>query len=161
MAGLDKKAFITGPCLWLKVLQDTIYSLGVFSSWSSPPPPPLPHQKVGECSRTRVPVAATCSFHTQLRMAPWDSTSALFVAQMGCACIGQRGVSLFVTSTSAHPLRKAPERCWVSLLLPQVTFLPWNLQETKRGTGTSSQLFRFSIKLQLSQFAFVVVLFFR
>lgn len=64
MAGLDKKAFITGPCLWLKVLQDTIYSLGVFSSWSSPPPPPLPHQKVGECSRTRVPVAATCSFHT-------------------------------------------------------------------------------------------------
>lgn len=74
VARLDKEAFITGPCLWPKVLQDMIYNLKMFFSWSSPPTPP---KKVGECSRTGVPVAAVCNVHTQLRMAHWDSTLAL------------------------------------------------------------------------------------
>lgn len=37
MARLDKVAFITGPRLWPKVLWDLIFSLEVFSSWSSRP----------------------------------------------------------------------------------------------------------------------------
>lgn len=70
MAWLDKETFITGACLWPKVLQDMIYSLEMFSSWSLPPTPHPPKKKIGECSRIQVPVAATCRLHTQLRI-PW------------------------------------------------------------------------------------------
>lgn len=38
IARLDKVAFITSPCLWPKVLRALIFSLEMFSSWSS-----LPH----------------------------------------------------------------------------------------------------------------------
>lgn len=53
MAWLDKETFITGACLWPKVLQDMIYSLEVFSSWSLPPTPHPPKKKLESAVESR------------------------------------------------------------------------------------------------------------
>lgn len=100
VARLDKEAFITGPCLWAKVLQDVIYNLEVFSSWSSPPTPSPPQKKlvcaVEPVSLWQPRAVCTHSWGWPAGTVPWHCAAQ--IAPIGCMCNGQRGVSeLLVT----------------------------------------------------------------
>lgn len=165
------------------------FSFEVFASWSSPPKKqttnpittafPPPKQSILEwicksCSKAGCLQGSSvqCSSHAQRRMASSGSAAHLLLSpppapwhkwdQAACT----PGIALFVTGAIRNgsppcPARSGqqpstaehPHHC------PPVTSLSGNLQETKNGPSLLRRC-RFSIKLQLSWLAFVVVLFF-